>query len=53
MKKSRFSESQIVAILKEVDAGRAVAEVIRRQRDQSGHLLRLEEQVRRLRGLGS
>ena len=30
MKKSRFSESQIVAILKEVDAGRAVAEVIRR-----------------------
>jgi putative transposase len=30
MKKSRFSESQIVAILKEVDAGRAVAEVIRK-----------------------
>ncbi len=30
MKKSRFSESQIVAILKEVDAGRVVAEVIRK-----------------------
>ena len=30
MKKSRSSESQIVAILKEVDAGRAVAEVVRR-----------------------
>jgi putative transposase len=30
MKKSRFSESQIVAILKEVDAGRPVAEVIRK-----------------------
>jgi putative transposase len=30
MKKSRFSESQIVAILKEVDAGRTVAEVIRK-----------------------
>jgi hypothetical protein len=29
MKKSRFSESQIVTILKEVDGGRAVAEVIR------------------------
>ena len=30
MKKSRFSESQIVAILKDFDAGRAVAEVIRK-----------------------
>ena len=30
MKKSRFSESQIVAVLEEVDAGRAVAKVIRR-----------------------
>ena len=30
MKKSRFSESQIVAILKEGDAGIAVAEVLRK-----------------------
>lgn len=30
MKKSRFSESQIVAILKEGDAGIAVAEILRK-----------------------
>ena len=30
MEKSRSSESQIVAILKEVDAGHAVAEVMRK-----------------------
>jgi putative transposase len=30
MKKSKFSESQIVAILKEGDAGIAVAELIRK-----------------------
>lgn len=30
MKKSRFSESQIVAILKECDAGLAVGEVCRK-----------------------
>jgi putative transposase len=29
MKKSKFSESQIVAILKEREAGRAVAEICR------------------------
>lgn len=31
MKKSRFSESQIVAILKQADAGRKVKEICREQ----------------------
>ena len=30
MRKTRFSETQIVAVLKEVDAGRAVVEVCRK-----------------------
>jgi putative transposase len=30
MKRSRFTESQILAVLKEVDAGRAVGEVCRK-----------------------
>lgn len=51
MRKSKFSEGQIVAILKEGEAGLAVAEVCRKHaRYQCGDLLRLEEQIRRQHG---
>ncbi len=46
MKKSRFTESQIVAILKEGEAGVAVAQLTR-TRDQRRDLLPLEVEVRR------
>jgi hypothetical protein len=37
LKKSRFTESQIVGILKEVDAGTPVAELARKQRHSRQH----------------
>lgn len=46
LKKSRFTESQIVAVLKEGEAGLSVAELWQAWH-QFGHLLQLEEQVRR------
>lgn len=46
MKKSRFSEHQIITILKSGEAGRTAKDVCR-EHDQQCHVLRLEEQVRR------
>jgi len=46
MRTSRFSESQIVAILKEADAGMKVQELCR-TRDLGCHLLQMEIEVRR------
>lgn len=45
MKKSKFNESQIVAIVKECEADVAVEEILRKH--QSRHSLRLEGEVRR------
>ena len=43
MKKSRFSEHQIIKILKEVEAGRTAKDVCREYRHQQRHLLCLEK----------
>ncbi len=45
MKRSRFSEEQIIAILKEQEAGMATADVCRRHGISSGDVLQLESQV--------
>jgi putative transposase len=45
MKKSQYTESQIVAILKEADTGMKVAEVCRKHGISQPDLLQLEEQV--------
>jgi hypothetical protein len=46
MKKSRFSESQIVAALKEGEAGVPVADILTKARDQSSDVLHVEVEVR-------
>ena len=45
MKKSKFSEDQIVRILKEVEAGAKVAETCRKHGISDADVLRLEEQI--------
>jgi putative transposase len=48
MKKSRFSEEQIIGILKEQEAGVPVAELCCKHGNERCELLHLEGQVRRL-----
>ena len=52
MRKGRFSQEQIIAILREQEAGMATAEVCRRHGISSATVLRLEVEVRRARGVG-
>lgn len=47
MKRSRFSETQVVVILKEGEVGKPVAEICREQGDQQRDVLRMEVEVRR------
>ena len=47
MKRKRHTEEQIIAILKEHEAGIKTADLCRKHGDQRGELLQLESQVRR------
>jgi hypothetical protein len=47
MRDARFSESQIVGILREAEGGVPVAYLLRETRHQLSHLLQVAEQVRR------
>jgi hypothetical protein len=46
MKKSKFTEAQILFALKQADAGQQVADVLPADRDQRGDVLRLEKALR-------
>lgn len=45
MKKSKFSESQIVGILKQQENGESVADILLCEWNRSDHVLSIEEQV--------
>ena len=47
MKRSRFSEDQIIAILKQQESGVATADGVPRAWDQLGDVLQMEGEVRR------
>lgn len=52
MKKNRFSEEQIIEVLKQLEAGRKVSELSREYGGVDGWHLRLEVEVRRGREVG-
>lgn len=52
MRRSKFSESQIVQTLKQVEGGRQVKDVCREFGDFGRYVLRLEVEVRRDGGVG-
>ena len=52
MKGSRFSEEQIIGILREQEAGATTADVCRKQGICESHVLQMESQVWRPRSVG-
>ena len=47
MERSRLTDSQILAVLKQAEAGTAVPDLCREHGDQYGDVLQMAEQVRR------
>ena len=52
MRKSKFSETQIVGILKDAESGVPVDSLLRKVRREPGHVLQVAEQIRRRVGVG-
>ena len=52
MRKSKFSESQIVGILKDAESGVPVADLLRKHGVSKADVLQVAEQVRRRVGVG-